>query len=80
MPEFCAPRPLPIDALAKLYRGFWDPRFGPKTRLLLIDALTRMNITKDPVNENALRSVAVRLYGIYRGNLQAVEPEAVWPR
>ena len=32
--------------------------------------LTRMAITKDPVNENALRSVALRLYGIYKG-----EPE-----
>jgi hypothetical protein len=50
--------------------GCWDPRFGPKTRLLLIDALTRMAIHKVPVNENALRSVAVRLYGIYAG-----EPE-----
>jgi hypothetical protein len=50
--------------------GCWNPRFGPKTRLLLIDALTRMAITKSPVNENALRSVAVRLYGIYHG-----EPE-----
>jgi hypothetical protein len=50
--------------------GCWDPRFGPKTRLLLIDALTRMAIAKVPVNENALRSVAVRLYGIYKG-----EPE-----
>ena len=50
--------------------GCWNPRFGPKTRLLLIDAVTRMAITKDPVNENALRSVAVRLYGIYKG-----EPE-----
>jgi hypothetical protein len=50
--------------------GCWDPRFGPKTRLLLIDALTRMAISKVPVNENALRSVAVRLYGIYKG-----EPE-----
>ena len=45
--------------------GSWNPRFGPKTRLLLIDALTRMAIAKVPVNENALRSVAVRLYGIY---------------
>jgi hypothetical protein len=50
--------------------GCWDPRFGPKTKLLLIDALTRMAINKVPVNENALRSVAVRLYGIYSG-----EPE-----
>ncbi len=50
--------------------GCWDPNFGPKTRLLLIDALTRMAINKVPVNENALRSVAVRLYGIYAG-----EPE-----
>lgn len=50
--------------------GCWNPGFGPKTRLLLIDALTRMAINKVPVNENALRSVAVRLYGIYAG-----EPE-----
>lgn len=50
--------------------GCWNYRFGPKTRLLLIDALTRMAIAKNPVNENALRSVAVRLYGIYKG-----EPE-----
>jgi hypothetical protein len=50
--------------------GSWNPRFGPKARLLLIDALTRMAIAKVPVNENALRSVAVRLYGIYKG-----EPE-----
>jgi hypothetical protein len=47
--------------------GSWSPVFGPKTRLLLIDALTRMAIAKVPVNENALRSVAVRLYGIYKG-------------
>jgi hypothetical protein len=50
--------------------GCWNPRFGPKTRLLLIDALTRMAIHKKPINENALRSVAVRLYGVYKG-----EPE-----
>jgi hypothetical protein len=47
--------------------GRWDSEFGPKTRLLLIDALTRMAIAKDPVNEHALRSVAVRLYGIFVG-------------
>lgn len=50
--------------------GCWNPRFGPKARLLLIDALTRMAIAKDPVNENALRSVAVRLYGMYKGEPQ----------
>lgn len=50
--------------------GCWNPRFGPKTRLLLIDALTRMAISKVPVNENALRSVAVRLYGVYKGEPQ----------
>jgi hypothetical protein len=50
--------------------GCWNPQFGPKTKLLLIDGLTRMAINKAPVNENALRSVAVRLYGIYVG-----EPE-----
>jgi hypothetical protein len=46
--------------------GCWNPRFGPKTKILLVDALTVMAMAK-AVNENALRSVAVRLYGIFHG-------------
>ncbi|GAA2615121.1 hypothetical protein [Paractinoplanes durhamensis] len=44
--------------------GGWDPRFGDKTKLLLFEALLDMTLTKAP-NENALRSVAVRLYGVW---------------
>jgi hypothetical protein len=44
--------------------GCWDYKFGPKTKFLLIEALIKMTLSK-PVNENALRSVAVRLYGIW---------------
>ncbi|MFD0271730.1 hypothetical protein ACFVGY_34940 [Streptomyces sp. NPDC127106] len=45
--------------------GFWNPSFKPKTKLLIIDALARM--TKEgPSVEGALRSIAVRLYGIWR--------------
>jgi hypothetical protein len=47
--------------------GCWDYRFGPKTKLLLIDALTIMTLS-NLVTEGSLRSVAVRLYGIYRGD------------
>jgi hypothetical protein len=47
--------------------GCWNPDFGPKTKLLIVDALTRMALTS-PHNENALRSVAVRLYGIWSGD------------
>src|SRR5215831_12438207 len=45
--------------------GCWDNEFGPKTKFLLIEALTKMTLSK-PVTENSLRSVAVRLYGIWR--------------
>jgi hypothetical protein len=45
--------------------GCWDPNFGPKTKLLLLDGLIEMTLAA-PVNENALRSVAVRLYGMWR--------------
>jgi hypothetical protein len=48
--------------------GCWDPTFGPKTKLLLVDALILMTLAKKPVNEGALRSVAVRLYGIFDGD------------
>ena len=45
--------------------GCWDASFSPKTKLLLIEALLNMTLSK-PVTESALRSIAVRLYGIYR--------------
>ncbi|HEX6358306.1 hypothetical protein [Actinophytocola sp.] len=45
--------------------GGWDQRFGPKTKLLLLDALIVMTLAR-PVSEDALRSVAVRLYGVWR--------------
>ena len=44
--------------------GKWRDSFGPKTKLLLVDALVRMSYTS-MANENSLRSVAVRLYGIW---------------
>jgi hypothetical protein len=47
--------------------GSWDPRFGPKTKMLLIDALIRLTLAH-PHCEDALRSVAVRLYGIWSGD------------
>lgn len=43
--------------------GRWDPRFAPKTKFLLLEALLLMS-TARPVDKNALRSVAVRLFGI----------------
>jgi hypothetical protein len=45
--------------------GGWDPQFGPKTKLLLIDALVQMTLA-GPRTEDALRSVAVRLYGVWK--------------
>src|SRR5262249_33253118 len=44
--------------------GCWDYKFGPKTKFLLVEALISMTLSK-PVHENALRAVAVRLYGIW---------------
>lgn len=48
--------------------GCWDGSFGRKTKLLLVDALTLTALAKKPVNEAALRSIAVRLYGIFAGD------------
>jgi len=48
--------------------GCWDYSFGRKTKLLLVDALTLTALAKKPVNEAALRSIAVRLYGIFAGD------------
>ncbi|MDV9172314.1 hypothetical protein R6V09_19680 [Streptomyces sp. W16] len=45
--------------------GSWNPNFKPKTKLLIVEALVRMATASEP-NEGALRSVAVRLYGIWR--------------
>jgi hypothetical protein len=45
--------------------GSWNPAYRPKTVLLIVEALVRMATASDP-NEGALRSVAVRLYGIWR--------------
>lgn len=47
--------------------GRWIPNLPPKARLLAIDALVRMTSTS-PANENSLRSLAVRLYGVWDGD------------
>ncbi|MET8448034.1 hypothetical protein [Streptomyces sp. NPDC005209] len=47
--------------------GYWNPSFKPKTKLLIVDALVRMT-KAGPSVEGALRSVAVRLYGIWCGD------------
>ncbi|MFJ7219577.1 hypothetical protein [Amycolatopsis sp. NPDC098790] len=44
--------------------GDWNPDFCPKTKLLLIDALIGMTLAH-PSTEDALRSIAVRLYGVW---------------
>ena len=45
--------------------GRWNPEFGLKTKILLVDALVTMTITTAH-SQNALRSVALRLYGIWQ--------------
>lgn len=47
--------------------GRWRPEFGLRTKLLLVDALFRMTCTSEP-NENALRFVVLRLFGIWSGD------------
>jgi hypothetical protein len=47
--------------------GCWNPDFSPKTKLLLLDGLMGMTLAGKK-NENALRSVAVRLYGVWNGD------------
>jgi hypothetical protein len=45
--------------------GGWNPDFGARTKLLLVEALISMTACPGkPADEAALRSVAVRLYGI----------------
>ena len=61
-----APR---LDACQSLHwpsyvDGMWNADFSPRTKLLLVDALVQMTLTTGP-SENALRSIAVRLYGIW---------------
>lgn len=46
--------------------GMWNPAFGAKTKLLLVDGLVQMTTNPDrEATENALQSIAVRLYGIW---------------
>lgn len=47
--------------------GAWNPAFGMKTKLLLVDALLVMALRSTPKPE-ALRSLAVRLYGVFDGD------------
>lgn len=47
--------------------GRWVSGVRPKTKLLLFDALVQMTTTSE-ASENALRSLAVRLYGIWDGD------------
>jgi hypothetical protein len=47
--------------------GRWNPSFGNKTKLLLVDALVRMALTS-VADVSALQSLAVRLFGISEGD------------
>jgi hypothetical protein len=47
--------------------GRWNPSFGNKTKLLLVDALVRMALTSAS-DQSALQSLAVRLFGISEGD------------
>jgi hypothetical protein len=47
--------------------GRWIPGLSPKAKLLILDALVTMAVNGRS-NENALRSIAVRLYGIGEGD------------
>ncbi|GAB3149571.1 hypothetical protein [Amycolatopsis sp. NPDC004378] len=47
--------------------GGWNHDFGPKTKLLLIDALVQLTLAHSSC-EDALRAVAVRLHGIWLGD------------
>jgi hypothetical protein len=47
--------------------GRWLPHLSPKAKLLLLDGMVLMTVSSAS-NENALRSVAVRLYGAYDGD------------
>jgi hypothetical protein len=47
--------------------GVWNAEFGPKTKVLLFEALMRMTLAHE-VRHGALRSVAVRLYGVWHND------------
>jgi hypothetical protein len=47
--------------------GRWLPDLATAAKLLVIEGLHRMT-TRSPANENALRSLAVRLYGVWNGD------------
>jgi hypothetical protein len=46
--------------------GRWLPGMVPRAKLLVMEALILMT-TSSPPNENALRSLVVRLYGVWKG-------------
>jgi hypothetical protein len=48
--------------------GCWNPKFSPKAKLLLVEGLITMTKHREPATPAALRSIAVRLYGIYEGD------------
>jgi hypothetical protein len=54
--------------------GQWDESFGNKTKLLVVDALVRMALTRTP-DESALQSLAVRLFGISDGDTDSTSSE-----
>ena len=47
--------------------GRWMPGLAMRAKLLIVDGLVRMT-SSSPANENALRSLVVRLYGIWQVN------------
>jgi hypothetical protein len=49
--------------------GRWIPSLRPRAKLLIIDALVEMTHSSD-ATENALRVVAMRLYGAWRGDAE----------
>lgn len=47
--------------------GSWLPGLSMRAKLLVLDGLIRMTCSR-PANEGALRSIAVRLYGVWHGD------------
>lgn len=47
--------------------GKWNPRYGVKTKVLIVDALVQMALDSKR-SLNSLQSLAVRLYGISKGD------------
>jgi len=50
--------------------GKWNRDFGLKTKILILDALVTMttNESRHPANEDALRSITLRMYGIWKND------------